>query len=187
MEYKDIMKIYRMNPIESYENILLEPTERMDDICNYVLITLYAVDDVIRKNTGKSYYYYIEDLNSIYYVLDSLQFLEISKEEFEMGVFKLDFSKLIYKFTCAKKFCVEDESVCQLRINSWGREYIKCKDLLKKYQIEYLRIREFVDKYYFEKKTLYDEIIEILLCQIDEKNASKICGINEQLRIKLLS
>ena len=26
MEYKDIMKIYRMNPIESYENILLEPT-----------------------------------------------------------------------------------------------------------------------------------------------------------------
>ena len=69
MEYKDIMKIYRMNPIESYENILLEPTERIDDICNCVLITLYAVDDVIRKNTGKSYYYYIEDLNSIYYVL----------------------------------------------------------------------------------------------------------------------
>ena len=69
MEYKDIMKIYRMNPIESYENILLEPTERIDDICNCVLITLYAVDDVIRKNTGKSYDYYIEDLNSIYSVL----------------------------------------------------------------------------------------------------------------------
>lgn len=181
------MKIYRMNPIECYENILLEVYEIIDDISNCILITLYAIDEVIRKNTKKRYYYYIEDLASISYVLDSLKLFEINKEQFEMSVFKLDFSKLIYKFTCAKKFYIKDDSVCQLRINSWGREYLKCKDLLEKYKTEYFRIREFVGKYYSDNKILYDEIVEILLGEIDVNAALKISEVNEQLRIKLLS
>ncbi len=99
-----LLKIYRKNPISCYENILAEEEEEINDICRCVLLVLYSIDEVIKKLTGLTYNYYIENSESVFYVFHLLQLRELNEEQFEKSIFILDFSKLIYHFTCAKKF-----------------------------------------------------------------------------------
>lgn len=162
-------------------------TDKMKDISHCALIILYVIDEVIRENKLNGYFYYIESESSVDYVIKSSRMLDINTCEIEEGIFALDVSKLIYKFTCAKKFHVEDESICQMRINSWGREYIKQKQLLKKYEKEYAAFREFVRVYYKDNEKEYEELTENLLLTIDKNVAMKIKEINGKLKIKLLS
>lgn len=182
-----LLKIYRKNPISCYENILAEEEEEINDICRCVLLVLYSIDEVIKKLTGLTYNYYIENSESVFYVFHLLQLRELNEEQFEKSIFILDFSKLIYHFTCAKKFLIKDDTVCQLRINSWGREYIKCMKLLDEYMTEYWQIRSFVEMYCNKNKIIYNRLIQMLSGEIDESIAHKIDELNKQIKIKLLS
>lgn len=66
MQYKEIMDIYSMNPIDCYENISLKPSEIIDDICKFILVTLYTIDEILRKNTKRNNNYYIENIDKMY-------------------------------------------------------------------------------------------------------------------------
>jgi len=66
------------------------------------------------------------------------------------GLIKIDEAKLIYRFTCAKKFQIEDDCIKQLRLNSWGREYINGEGLLKIYGNVTKMFEDYFRQYYRE-------------------------------------
>lgn len=75
---------------------------------------LYSIDEVIKKQTGLTYNYYIENSESVFYVFHLLQLREVNEDQFEKSIFILVFSKLMYHFTCAKKFLIKDDTVCRV-------------------------------------------------------------------------
>lgn len=77
----------------------------------------------------------------------------IDKKLFDEGIFILDFSKLIYRFTYAKKFKERDISIRQLRLDSWGVSILKLiifsritKNNIRKYIITIVIILRFIKK-----------------------------------------
>lgn len=187
MKYSTALQYYGMNPIKCYQKILEQNTSKDDDVGSLILIALYSIDEVIRRRENIKYNFYIQDVDSIYFILSKTNVCVLTKNRFDQCIFELDFSKLIYKFTCAKKFCISDDSICQLRINSWGRSFIDEKNLLAKYAHEYNVISQFIDEYLTENGRDYHDLANLLLGLIDRKAAAMIEQINLKLGIKLLS
>lgn len=182
----DLVDFYRKNPLECFD-VVFEQDDSGRTCADIILIILFTLDEVIRHKCKKDYFFYIESFDTILFIIVGLDLFDVDTYQFEANLIKLDICKLIYKFTCAKKFHIGDTSICQLRINSWGREYIRRNDLLTKYKTEYLLIKEFVELYINNNIGLYKEITNLLLKEINIDNAEKINKLNDQIEIKLLS
>ncbi len=184
MEIEELIKINQLNPIDRFDLIVRQDVK---ELCLDILVSLFAIDKVIRDNTNIDYYYYIQDDRSVFFLLKKSLYENLEYELFVEALFYLDYAKLIYRFTCAKKFDVEDELINQLRINSWGREFILQHNLLKKREQTYGILYRFFNDYYMKQEELYKKLLGFLLHPMSSDNVHEIKRINEKMNIKLLS
>ena len=172
-------------PLERYE-IIMEKHMEEEREAKIILMFLYSVNEVIKKKYGYTYFFYIMDDNSILRLLKQL-FPNMKKSIFVKSICMLDYTKLIYRFTCAKKFEVEDLKIQQLRINSWGREKIFSEIKTFPHKHEYSKIYKLVDGYMENNKPIYRELLSILNQPIIGESAGKIKLLNEKVFLKLLA
>lgn len=185
--FQILRTIDRMNPIQRIDYFCLNYDKETMVYCNQILLILLAIDEVIKEKLGyESFSFYIEDDCSIKYVLENT--VRLNKFDdiiFKKALYLLDISKLVYRFTCAKKFEVQDDSIKQLRLNSWGRMYLACTYAQIADLIEYESIKRFLEKYIIENENLYRKLIEIL-SELSKENVRFINEINQKVQIKLL-
>ena len=182
-KFKNKVDLNNKNPIETFELIkqnLIDEKEMK--ICIYILSTLHSIERVINDFFNKQYIY-IQSDDSVKYIIEMTLNIKIDTDQFEKCLFILDFSKLIYRFTCAKKFKINDSSINQFRINSWGNEYytnlVNDKEKEKSFY-------NYFKKYCLDNVLLYNELISLLSIPITDENAYKIASINKLLSLKLL-
>lgn len=191
-----------LNPIDRFisikktffENVSL-PTSSSDtkkntqlcDIGEIILLSLYAIDFVIRKNLEYSYYFYINDDLSVKNIIEKALSIKFPDEIFLKSIMYIDYSKLIYRFTCAKKFNITNYCTKQLRLNSWGREYIISEKLLEKHELIYGEILKTFTNCFNKNRDLYMQLTKKLLMEINDNVSKEISNLNDKLEIKLLS
>lgn len=183
---KALIELNNVNPIERFDVMLNDYDAEYTRISRLILLALYIIDEVIKENSDCDYYCYIQDDSSVYYLLSQVVKKEILDEYFDKCVFFVDFAKLVYRFTCAKKFDIENDLINQLRINSWGREYIVEKKVLMGYANEYKKMKTYMIGYYSRNKEIYDTLIQ-LLKNYNAKNAKKVSSLNKDVKVKILS
>lgn len=184
MEITELIQMNQINPIERF---LLIAQNDLKELSLDILMGLFTIDKVIKDNTNINYYYYIQDDKSIVFFLKNTLYEKLEYNIFSEALFYLDYAKLIYRFTCAKKFCVEDDLINQLRINSWGREFILQNELLNEHKIRYEKMYNFFNSYYVQHEVLYKKILNLLVQPMTLDNVRSIKHVNEELSIQLLS
>ncbi|MFB5761894.1 hypothetical protein [Paenibacillus medicaginis] len=181
-----------LNPIDRYK-VLQDPNLRVDlestmgDSGEVILLGLYAIDQVLKERGEFTYHFYIMDDASVYYLLKKSLNCTFECDQLRRALILIDEAKLIYRFTAAKKFKIEDDRIQQLRLNSWGREYIKTFDLTNTYKNSYLSMYSYFLSYFEEHRQTYTDSMKCLLSEITEHTAMQIQTLNRLIEIKLLS
>lgn len=176
------IKIDRLNPIIRFETIT--PAEDRET-CNEILMVLHAIDEVITKSLMCNYSYYVQDDLSIQYILSNTVSDQLNEKKLKKSMMLLDFSKLIYRFTCAKKFRVDNDEIVQMRINSWGKQYLEEKKIISQNMNQYNRILEFYRTYFNDHQAEYLELLD-LLNNLMWESALRVQKLNEKLCVKIL-
>lgn len=101
-----------MNPIQKIEML---SSDLNTQILDEIIIILHALNEEFTTLFKIKLIYYLDD-NSIYYVAKNI--FGLSEREVKEYLIILEKCNLIYRFTCAKKFKLEDDKIKQLRINS---------------------------------------------------------------------
>lgn len=175
--------ISETDPITLFTNAY---SKTSDDylVCIHILISLLAMDNVLEEVFGKRCMY-IQNDRSVFYLMERAQCITVDELTFNRCVLILDFTKLIYRFTCAKKFNLQDTCVKQLRINSWGREYITTTQ--SDFSTDYDKYYDAFKSYCLKYKSIYSELVNLLSQSITAEVALKIESINRTVDIRLLS
>lgn len=182
---QDMLILNKYDPINRYKRILSNENDTIKDLTTKILLSLNAIDITLHEQCKSDYHFYIKDDSSIYNLLCKVYETEdINIKDFERAIFILDFGKLIYRFTCAKKF-KEDNNITQLRLNSWGRVYI-CS-YLSVDQKDFKVIEDYFEEYCKKNIKLYKKLTKLLLQDLDDETLNDIDLINSIIEIKLLS
>ena len=155
-------------------HVYLKPSKSQDN----KLIKELLADQV-------SFYYFKDDVTIYNLLLNVFPEEKIKKKDFDKAMFILDFCKLIYRFTCAKKFKENNIHIFQLRLNSWGREYVQ--NYLEDLKDDYFTFKDYLSTYCEEQKEDYKELTTILLGDLSENELLHIDELNTMLEVKLLS
>lgn len=182
---KRIYYFDKINPIDKF--LLISKNEEKRKVAEKLLIALYIINKVIRENANINYSYYLNNDLTLKTLLKKSLKCDIPNDIFMEALIKLDICKLIYRFTTAKKFKIKDKTIKQLRINSWGNEYIKDKKILELYKNEFEQIYNYLNQYYNDNRHIYSELLENLLLEINDERAELIQKLNENVEVKLLS
>ena len=135
-----------MNPIKCVNYLLQTENEKLRYYCEQMVLSLYVIDEVVESRLNSSYHYYIQGDSCLIYLLNKTIICDLDIELFNKSIILLDVSKLIYRFTCAKKFYINGDSIKQLRLNSWGKEYIIQRNLISEYKNNYDLILRFFEQ-----------------------------------------
>ena len=104
-------------------------TNNSNKDCLLILLILFQIDKILKDFFKVTYNFYVMDDLTI-----KLLFEKITKngrnKDFKRNLILLEKSGLVYRFTCAKKFKIQNKSLKQLRINSWGKDHVLKKKLL---------------------------------------------------------
>ncbi len=174
------------NPLEKYKLICSKKDYNYVKYGEKILLALYAINKVLIEEFNRPYFFYIyEDISCKTLIEKALN--DIIDDDFYKNLIEIDLCKLIYRFTCARKFKIEDTTKKQLRLNSWGNEYIIKNNLIERNKEIYKKIYMYFKEYYNENKKTYEELLNRLLNKIDDENAEKIEELNDKLIIKILS
>lgn len=134
--------------------------------------------------TNTEYHYYTLDDKTIENILDFL-FKSSDKSEYIQSLIDLDEAKLIYRFTVAKKFKERNFKRKQLRINSWGVEYLDSQN--NNYNEIYNYISNEIDLYIYQHQEIYKSLTERLLSNLKEIDIENINELNEKVMLKSAS
>lgn len=157
------------------------------DLRILILMILYCIDETLKYNEEKKYSYYIYGDKSIYNFIKLITNQEIELTDFYQSMIDIDNAKLIYRFTLAKKFLESDSEIKQLRINSWGIEYLLQNNYIFSNNNLYEYLTDYCKKEYCKNTTIYKELKQLLLSNLSIQNVSKIKELNAPLVIKLAS
>jgi hypothetical protein len=186
----------KLNPINKYNMLKADAKHELTQVIDFsytenlgeiILLTLYTIDFILKKEGGARYNYYILGDLSVRNLIEKSFNIPLDYKSFMNHLILIDEAKLTYRFTCAKKFLMPDDSIKQLRLNSWGREYIKEYDLLNVYADAYNALRDTFTRYFRENQETYSSIMNHLLTTFDPDNSISVQSLNEKLDIKLLS
>ena len=187
-EFDRLLSFDMLNPIDKYRKIRSTyGWQGLTDPGELALVALYSIDTVLKQELDVTYNFYIFSDETVECMLEGTPQFDLSQQNLVQGLLLIDAAKLIYRFTCAKKFGVVDERIKQLRLNSWGRQYIEDLNLLIKYQSQVDAMVEGFREYLFRHRHVYAELIRLLLNSITSEVAAKITELNSSVRIKLLS
>ena len=183
--------IDKLDPISRFQTIIKEKNEIFDEgvvrLSDLILVALFVIDEVIKSSFNISNYIYVYNDNSVKALLSKVVNEKELNTQFKNSLILIDLSKFIYRFSCAKKFMINDGSIQQLRINSWGREYLILMDLIDQYKNEYNTMKKYYSEYVKNNKDNYLCILNHLSKNIELFDAQIINRTNNFLNIKLLS
>lgn len=183
---KDLIVLNKYDPIKRYEKMICKESDGIKDLALKILISLNAIDLALQEYCNTDYHFYIKGDASIYCLLCMVYgTTAINEQDFEKAMVILDFSKLIYRFTCAKKFRENNDNLSQLRLNSWGRDYIYANSL--EACNDFKEIKNCFTVYCKENIQLYRKLTKILLKKLDDEIITNIDKINSLIEVKLLS
>ena len=186
MDFSNLIKLDRLSPIEKYSYLCENGIVNNKMLCDNILLALKALDAVIASDLNGRCFLYLQDEASVKWVIEKDLGSSYDSEEFEECLYFIDFSKLVYRFTCAKKFMVNDSAINQLRINSWGIVYLNMlNDEL--HNDQYTRYFNIFKKYYDENREKYLNLENLVSKPITASSAKEIQNINEGLNVKILS
>lgn len=176
------------NPLDVSTTIILNKNgSKKMAIINLVLLVLQAIDSVLKEKLHYHVSFYLQSDTTVDYFLSNFLSIHLQKDELFNALYLLEKSDLIFRFTCAKKFAIEDQTQKQLRINSWGENY--ANTFLSSSEYDLLRTEcknKFIE--YFEKnEDGYQSMGTLLMKKIEPESASQIAKYNAHLSIKLLS
>lgn len=186
----------KLNPLGKYEQLKAELTNDLtldfdfvyaNNLGEIILLALCTVDTILKKEGGAKYNYYIFDDLSVKNLIEKSFNIQLKHQSFINHLILIDEAKLIYRFTCAKKFMIPDDSIKQLRLNSWGHEYIKVYELLNKYADAFSVLQHTFIEYFRGNREIYLTIMDYLIDVINSEKSVTIQACNEKLDIKLLS
>jgi len=191
------LKFDKLTPIKQFEYLrnkkviedpLINFSKQKIQLSDLILISLHSIDRAFKdKLKYSNHYFYLFSDNSLKYLIKKTMGQSFKNTQFKYLMFYLGITSLIYRFTCAKKFCIKNTNTKQLRINSWGEAYIEKHRLLKKYkQIENNIYKECCICINSEIKK-YQKLSKLLSKKIHPKIARKINSHNIKVKIKLVS
>lgn len=182
----ELIELNFQDPISRYLTVAGGENEVVRELTIKILFSLKAIDDTLQRNCNTSYHFYIKDDMTIYNLLSKVYNKgRIEKSDFNKAMFILDFCKLIYRFTCAKKFKEKNLDIFQLRLNSWGREYIE--SYIRSENTDYNITKRYLDLYCENNNKTYIELTRLLLGDLRDEEILAIDKLNSILDIKLLS
>jgi len=148
------------------------------------LAELFIIDEVLTSRLKINYHFYIlDDASLVRLRMAALgDYCDISQ-----GLIVADAARLIYRFTCARKFNILNKKTKQLRLNSWGRIYLSEKHVFEMYHDEIALMRDAFMGMFEDKREDYCLLCHMLLEEIDHENAKAINDINSELPVKILS
>jgi hypothetical protein len=156
--------------------------------CHRLLLCLYGIDYVIREKTGKDYFFYIQDDQSLINLMNMCGFTVTGGQESIITLLaQLGLAQLVYRFNIARKFSMDDEITKQLRINSWGRYLLTEEHILDLMDSDKKTIIATFEEYYSNYRDAYENLANLLLQKITPDVAQKIQDINSTLNIKIVS
>jgi hypothetical protein len=175
-----------LDPAERLAALALEQSGELLTDCERALLELYVIDELIESMLGASSIYLIGSATL------SRWFTSISPApgataNFIRSLLLLNESDLIFRFTCAKKFLIADTSLKQLRINSWGKLYIREQSIEGKYPEFDQQLRKAVHRQFVAHQEAYRELVVRLRSPITASNAAAISQLNKKVSVKLLS
>lgn len=182
----ELIELNTLDPISRYLKVTCEENDQIKDLTIKILFSLKAIDLAIQNNCNTSYHFYIKSDTTIYNLLCNIYDSEkIERRDFDKAMFILDFCKLIYRFTCAKKFKEENPDIFQLRLNSWGRDYVEFH--IKNKNRDYDITKEYVELYLKNNILTYIELTLMLLGNLNNEQLIAIDKLNSKVDIELLS
>lgn len=182
----DVLQVDTLNPIEKF-SWLTDQRDSDVQLAEFILLGLYTIDAVINEISPAPYNYYIYSDASVKFLLASSLKLVLPQENYLSTTILLDDAKLIYRFTTARKFKIAESQLKQLRINSWGREYIAQNELKRRFSTELGLMQSFLRNYVHEHRQTYTRLTAILLQPITPLIAEEIINCNSKIEIRLLS
>lgn len=152
------------------------------------LIALDTFDLALSEFIGSSYHFYMLDDGTLFRLLELVKpVCPDCLRGYRNALEILDLSKVIYRFTCARKFMLDDPGTNQLHLNSWGRLYVSEKLLTKEADLFRKQCVDSIKKHLCEHTEIYQELLDALLAEIDADNANKIKSMNACLSLKVVS
>lgn len=175
----DIVFLDRYTPIEKFEYY----TQQYPAM-SVLLLWLHAIDNILSTLEFKAPIYILDD--ETIYQLVTRDDRSLGQKQLEMAMIYLTQSQMIYRFTVALKFCINEKSIKQLRINSWGRKYCR-EQLLGQHQVLYQRILQQVASKFDVSKTLYMDALNCFKSiDVQHVSAEALKEINQHLDIKVV-
>ncbi|MFF2154594.1 hypothetical protein ACFVVQ_04705 [Paenibacillus chitinolyticus] len=182
----DVLQADTLNPIEKF-SWLTDQRNSDAQLAEFILLGLYTIDAVVNEISPAPYNYYIHSDASVMFLLARSLKRIIPQENYLSTTILLDDAKLIYRFTTARKFKITESKLKQLRINSWGREYIAQNELKERYSTEFGLMQSFLRNYVHEHRKTYARLTDILLQPITPAVAEEVINCNSKIEIRLLS
>lgn len=173
------------DPISTFEYIS-ECYDINYDLSCHIIAALVAIDTVLSHHAENITHLYVQDDSSILWMLNKIPNYSLDIDQFKRALEGLDFSKLIYRFSCARKFLLPSAQTRQLRINSWGRHYWEI-ELINKYQNIYQQFYTMFAEYYNQHKQIYSTLVQYLSADISPQISYKIQNLNRNIDVKLLA
>jgi hypothetical protein len=174
----------------------LSPIERLDalvdaraadmDLAVLVLLALEAIDVTIGSLDDSRNFYIFQD-DSVRALLAQAMVAPSKERALTATLIVLNEVDLIFRFTTALKFGVSDASLKQLRINSWGKAYIRQKRCIQKHSEVYDKLKQLAGTYVAENEGTYVKLLQLLGQKITPAKADKVARLNAKLTLKLVS
>lgn len=175
-----------LNPIDKLRFFTEHGLRDIVDVSNCIAVALHVLNQCFTNRFALSLVYVLGD-QSIISIIEHCFGYDVF--EIKNGLILLDYSDLIYRFTCAKKFNIETTDIKQLRINSWGQEYIRYlepKDI-NKFFVDKEKCCKYIENEITTNIGIYEQLVEHIKGNISEKSSLAIKSCNQHLLIKLVS
>ncbi len=174
-----------LTPTKRIEALLTySDSEQIREVVHKIILLLAVIDEAFEKNFGAKSLY-VMDTGMILQWIQRQSF--ISPKIYLEGLILLDESDLIFRFTCAKKFQIKDQTLKQLRINSWGKTY--AADIKRGYAFDdfLTSLTKLCNETLSVHVNDYEHLISLLKLPISLASSQQIADINKKVPIQLLS
>jgi hypothetical protein len=175
-----------LNPFDRLEALLAAQSAEVQVATRQVLVGLYIVDAALEMELAVRSSYILDD-GTLFSWLSAASEEQFDQTSYTLSLILLDEADLIFRFTCAKKFAVDSDRLKQERINSWGKAYVVEKGLLATYANATAALQEVCETELTAHRNAYLELVALLHRPIDAAAAKAITGLNQGLKLQLLS
>jgi hypothetical protein len=175
----DIVLLDNNTPIEKFEHYI----DRYPAMA-VLLLWMHAIDSTLSTLNFKAPIYILDDETLYKQIIEDDP--TINSDQLKLAMIYLTQSQMIYRFTVALKFLINDKSIKQLRINSWGRKYCSDKLLPRNYILYERYLNRVTEKFNLNRPSYVDALK--LFQGIDKKkiNADDLKELNYHLAIKVV-